>query len=188
MASNNFTVIYDACVLYPATLRDFLMHLARWSNLFKARWTDDIHDEWTRSVLMDLPHLKSENLARTRELMNHAVPDALIDRNKYKDLVASLELPDPDDRHVLAAAIASRAEIIVTFNLRDFPAAVLTQYDITGRHPDDFVMDLLSLNEDEVRQCLARQQQTLKNPPISLDQVLSNLEANGLRKSCARLR
>lgn len=164
------------------------MHLARWSNLFKARWTDDIHDEWTHSVLMDLPHLKSENLARTRELMNQAVPDALIDRNKYKDLIGSLQLPDPDDRHVLAAAIASRAEMIITFNLRDFPATVLTPYDITARHPDDFVMDLLSLNEDIVRQCLVRQQQTLKNPAMSVSQVLDNLQVNGLKKTVGRMR
>jgi hypothetical protein len=97
----NFTAIYDACVLYPASLRDFLLRLAM-TELFRARWTDHIHGEWMRSVLNNRKDLTAGQLERTRQLMDQAVPDCLV--TDYEDLIDSLELPDPDDRHVLAAA------------------------------------------------------------------------------------
>lgn len=96
-----FVVIYDACVLYPAPLRDLLMRLAT-TGLFAARWTSLIHDEWTRSLLSRRPEL-ADKLSRTVELMNQAVPDALV--TGHEPLIEGLTLPDPDDRHVLAAAI-----------------------------------------------------------------------------------
>jgi len=98
--SSNFTVIYDACVLYPAPLRDLLMRLAL-SDLYRARWTDMIHDEWTRNVLKDPPDLKAEDLERTRSLMNAHVRDSLV--TGFEHLIPSVELPDADDRHVVAA-------------------------------------------------------------------------------------
>src|SRR4051794_12566422 len=98
----NFTAVYDANVLYPAPLRDFLMHLAL-TDLFKARWTNDIHDEWIRNVLKDRPDLTLEQLTRTKELMNAHARDCVVEG--YRELIPALELSDPDDRHVLAAAI-----------------------------------------------------------------------------------
>lgn len=115
---SNFTVLYDSCVLYPAPLRDLLMHLAV-TNLYQAKWTDAIHDEWTRNVLKDRPDLRPEQLQRTRELMNAHVLDCLV--TGYESLINGLSLPDQDDRHVLAAAIHAGADLIVTFNLKDFP-------------------------------------------------------------------
>jgi len=103
---SNFTVIYDACILYPAPLRDLLMQLAL-TGLFQARWTDRIHDEWTRNVLKNRPDLTVAQLNRTRAMMNAAVEDALV--LEYEYIIPSLELPDTDDRHVLAAAIAAKA-------------------------------------------------------------------------------
>lgn len=100
--SSNFTVIYDACVLYPAPLRDLLMRLAL-TDLYRARWTDMIHDEWTRNVLKQRPDLKAEDLQRTRSLMNSHVRDSLV--TGFEHLIPSVELPDADDRHVVAAAI-----------------------------------------------------------------------------------
>jgi len=188
MASNNFSVIFDACVLYPAPLRDFLMHLASGSGLFKARWTDDIHDEWIRSVLMDRPDLNLKQFSRTRELMNKAVPDSLIEKDQYRDLISSINLPDENDRHVVAAAIASRADLIITFNLSDFPAKDLAKYQIEACHPDAFVSDLLSLDEGTVWHCLERQRKSLKNPALTMNQVLENLFDNGLKKSVVHLR
>src|SRR3954468_18597089 len=96
------TALFDAYVLYPAPLRDFLMRLAL-SDLFQARWTDEIHDEWTRSVAADRPDISPASLSRSRKLMDEHVPDCLI--GGYEPLIPSLTLPDPDDRHVLAAAI-----------------------------------------------------------------------------------
>ena len=78
------TVIFDACVLYPAPLRDFLMHLAI-TDLFRARWTDAIHDEWTRSVAESRPVLKPAQLQRTRDLMNAHVRDCLV--TGYEELI-----------------------------------------------------------------------------------------------------
>lgn len=111
---SNFTVLYDVCVLYPAPLRDLLMHIAV-TDLYRAKWTDAIHDEWTRNVLKDRPDLKPEQLQRTRDLMNALARDCLV--TGYERLIDAVTLPDPDDRHVLAAAIRAGADIIVTFNL-----------------------------------------------------------------------
>ena len=94
-------VVYDACVLYPAPLRDLLMHLA-WARLVHARWTDAIHDEWIRNLLANRPDLSRAQLERTRALMERAVPEASV--TGYEHRISALTLPDPDDRHVLAAA------------------------------------------------------------------------------------
>ena len=125
-------VLYNACVLYPAPLRDLLMRLAL-TGLFQARWTDRIHDEWTRNVLADRPDITAASLARGRGLMDQHVPDSLV--TGYEPLIATLTLPDPDDRHVLAAAVHGGAGFIVTFNLSDFPASVLSQYHIEAIDP-----------------------------------------------------
>ena len=117
----SFTVVYDASVLYPAPLRDFLMWLAL-ADLFQARWTNEIHQEWIRNVLKNRPDLTLIQLDRTKNLMNSNVRDALI--TGYEPLIPTLILPDINDRHVLAAAIHGRADFIVTFNLKDFPTSL----------------------------------------------------------------
>ncbi len=96
----SFTAIYDACVLYPAPLRDFLMWLAL-TDLFRARWTEEIHAEWMRNVLNNRSDLTKEQLTRTKNLMNANVRDCLV--TDYESLIETLVLPDLDDRHVLAA-------------------------------------------------------------------------------------
>ena len=111
--------VLDACVLYPAPLRDFLMHLAV-LDTFQAKWTEEIHTEWIKNVLKNRPDLRAERLERTRQLMNAHTRDAVVEN--YENLIESLKLPDENDRHVLAAAINAKADFIVTFNLRDFPA------------------------------------------------------------------
>jgi len=114
----SFTVVYDACVLYPAPLRDFLLHLAA-TDLFRARWSEWIHAEWMRNLLAHRPDLSRERLQRTRQLMDQSVPDCLV--TGYEGLIDSLNLPDSNDRHVLAAAIRCQASVIVTFNPPDYP-------------------------------------------------------------------
>ena len=120
----NFTVVYDACVLYPNTLRDLLMELAT-RDLYRAKWTDEIHDEWIRNLKQNKPDLPIEKLYRVRDLMNENVRDCLV--IDYQWLIEKLNLPDPNDRHVLAAAIKAKAEVIVTSNLKDFPQSELVQ-------------------------------------------------------------
>nr|WP_297460544.1 PIN domain-containing protein [uncultured Halomonas sp.] len=179
-----FVVIYDACVLYPAPLRDLLMRLAT-TGLFAARWTSLIHDEWTRSLLARRPEL-ADKLPRTVELMNQAVPDALV--TGHEPLIEGLTLPDPDDRHVLAAAIRAGAQLIVTFNLKDFPAAALASYGIEAVHPDIFLEQQFELHESLLVNVARRHRASLRNPPKSADEYLEILAANGLVVTADRLR
>lgn len=143
MRHSAFTAVYDACVLYPAPLRDFLMWLAL-SGRFRAKWSMEIHNEWKRNLLKNRPDLTIEQLNRTSELMDVAVPDACV--TGYEELIAGLTLPDADDRHVLAAAIRCDASVIVTFNRKDFPCSALGVYDIEAQHRDEFVSNLFDLD------------------------------------------
>ena len=172
--------IYDACVLYPAPLRDFLMQLAL-TDLFRAKWTDRIHDEWIRNLLKNRPDLKRRQLEKTRRLMNAATRDCLV--VGYEDLIESVKLPDEDDRHVLAAAIHSRANIIVTFNLKDFPPKALRPYKIKAMHPDDFIFHLIEMNTVAVCQAAQQHRARLRNPPKSIDEFLFTLANQGLVKT-----
>jgi predicted nucleic acid-binding protein len=182
---SQFTAIFDACVLYPAPLRDLLMHLAL-TDLFRAKWTEAIHEEWIRSVLEKRPDLTREQLERTRQLMNAHVRDCLV--ADYEDLIPVLTLPDPDDRHVLAAAIRSNADVIVTFNLSDFPPEALNKWGIEVQHPDDFINHLLDLAPHLVCAAAKHQRESLKNPPKSVDEFLAALERQGLAQTVAQLR
>ena len=111
--------------------------------LFRAKWTDSIHDEWIRNLLANRTDLDPAKLARTRELMNEAVPDSLV--TGYEELIGGLDLPDVDDRHVLAAAIHCKAAAIITFNLKDFPPEKLAKYNIELQHPDEFLFHQFGL-------------------------------------------
>ena len=106
--------VLDANVLYPARVRDLLLRLAI-AGHYRARWTERILDECFSNLLADRPDLPAERLDRTRGLMNVAVPDAIV--RDYDHLIEQLDLPDPSDRHVLAAAIVASADIVVTSNL-----------------------------------------------------------------------
>ena len=182
---NGLTALFDACVLYPAPLRDLLMHLAL-TDLFRAKWTDDIHEEWMRSVLKIRPDLRREQLERTRDLMNAHVRDCLV--TEYEDLIDGLTLPDPDDRHVLAAAIRAGSDVIITFNLKHFPPETVGKYGIEGQHPDDFVVDLLGTDSAAVCTAVKRHRLSLKRPPKSVAEYLATLERNALAKTVAELR
>jgi len=181
----SFIVVYDACVLYPASLRDLLIRLAA-KRVVQARWTQAILDEYVDALLERQPELERARLARTCELMNRAVPEALV--QGYDQVMEALALPDPDDRHVLAAAIVSGAQVIVTQNLRDFPNEVLSPHGIEALHPDEFVLDTLDLAPGAVCEALAEQSANLKNPPMSRDDLLERLERVGLARSVARIR
>lgn len=106
----NFTVVYDANVLYPAPLRSILMYLAT-TGLFRAKWTLDIHEEWIRNLLSNREDLSREQLLKQRDLMIQAIPDSLV--TGYEPFIQELDLPDADDRHVLAAAIHAGAQVII---------------------------------------------------------------------------
>ncbi len=180
-----FTALYDACVLYPAPLWDFLMWLAQ-SGLFRARWSNAIHEEWIRSLLAARPDLTREALQRTRHLMNRAVDDCLVEG--YESLIPTLSLPDLDDRHVLAAAIHGGASVVVTFNLGDFPTAVLAPHGIETWHPDVLACRLLDVDTAAVLETVRQHRASLKKPPKSVEEYLLTLERQGLAETVRRLR
>jgi hypothetical protein len=179
------TAVYDANILYPAPLRDLFMRLAQ-AGLVRAKWTEAIHEERMRNVLKDNPHLSAERLARTRTLMDEAVRDCLV--MGYEELIASLSLPDPNDRQVLAAAIHAGTDVIVTCNLKDFPAETLARFNIEAQHPDDFLVSLLDEAPGVVCAAVKRQRESLRNPPKTAEELLGTLENHSLTQAVARLR
>jgi predicted nucleic acid-binding protein len=177
-------VLLDASVLYPAVIRDILMQLAV-SDLFQAKWTAAIHNEWIQSLLHDRPDINPQDLQRTRILMDTAVRDCLI--TAYQHLISSLTLPDPNDRHVLAAAIVGHCNIIVTQNLKDFPNTSLASYGIKVQHPDEFLSNYLSLAPGAFCEAIHKIRNRLKNPPFTVDQYLDILTRNGLSTTASEL-
>lgn len=184
MRHSSFTALYDANVLYPATLRDLLMYLGL-SGAYRARWSERIHEEWKRNLLLNRPDLTREQLDRTSSLMDAAVPDALV--TDYEPLVQGLDLPDENDRHVLAAAIKCNASVIVTFNLKDFPQAALRRFDIEALHPDDFIADLWDLDKAAVLKAAQRQRISMKNPTHDVQAYLDKLLQQKLPESVKML-
>ena len=155
------------------------------TRLFRAHWTDAIHDEWISNLHEARPDIPLAQLHRTRAVMNHAVPDALVEG--YEDLIPTLNLPDPEDRHVLAAAIHAEAEIIVTFNWKDFPVSILSNCQMEASHPDNFVVQLLQEYPVEVLAALKSQRRRLIRPAQSVEEFLETLARQGLPKTVALL-
>lgn len=184
MRLSSFTAVYDACVLYPAPLRDFLMWLAL-SGRFRAKWTQDIHNEWKRNLLRNRPDLTAKQLDRTSDLMDLALPDACV--SGYETLIEGLCLPDVDDRHVLAAAIRCNASVIVTFNQKDFPRSALSPFGIEAQHPDEFVENFFDLDPAAVIAAAQRQRKQLKLPPMDVGTYLDLLVRQGLTQSSKAL-
>lgn len=181
----NLVVIYDSCVLYSAPLRDLLMRLAL-TDIYQAKWTNDIHEEWIRSLLKNRPDLTEERLNKIKDKMNLHVRDCLV--NDYSKLIINLTLPDPNDRHVLAAAIKANAQLIVTFNLSDFPSKFLNKYLVKAIHPDLFIIQLLNINPSLVIRTIQETRLSLKNPPKKVEEYLGILDQQLLKKTVAYLK
>lgn len=180
-----FIVIYDACVLYPAPLRDLLIRVAR-ASIVRARWTEQILDECFRNITANRPELSAERLARTRELMNSSIPDVVV--TEYESLIAGIELPDANDRHVVAAAIRAGAQSIITANLKDFPDKKLEPFGLKAIHPDEFALDCIDLAPGKICTVIQNQAADLKNPAHTVSELLEKLQAVGLVQTVAKLR
>jgi hypothetical protein len=180
-----FIVVYDACVLHPAPLRDLLVRLGL-ARLCQVKWTQQILDECFRSILNRRPSLSPEQLARSRERLEQAIPDAQV--NGYEEFIEAITgLPDPNDRHVVAAAVRCGAQVIVTSNLKDFPKPVLARYGMEAQSPDDFVRDLIDLDAVTVARVVREQVAALKDPPKTTAEVLGSLRQQGLTISVEML-
>lgn len=170
-------VILDACVLYPAPVRDILLSIAG-VGLFEPKWTDEINEEWIRNLLKNRKDLRRQQLEMTVNAMDVAFRTAKV--TNYEELIPKLKLPDKDDRHVLASAIKSNASKILTFNLKDFPSKSLSEYGVQAQSPDEFLTMLFKEKKDDfclgVKKMIAR----LQNPPKSKSDVVATLIKCGL--------
>lgn len=180
-----YTAILDACVLYPAPLRDLLISLGE-EGLFRARWTNRIQDEWIRNLTANRKDIPPEYLARTVALMNDAIEDCIVENADH--LIESLTLPDPDDRHVLAAAIVGHADAIITFNLKDFPEAKTNVYGVEVLHPDDFLVAQYDLDPIKFLSVVKSLRERLRKPPRTAEELIATYEQHGLPQTCKLLR
>jgi predicted nucleic acid-binding protein len=180
-----FIVIYDADALYPNTQRDLLIRIAQLPHLVQAKWTDQILDEVVRALQENRPEISDEKASRLLELVNAAVRDCLV--TGYEPLIPGLELPDPDDRHVLAAAIKVNAQVIVTRNLRHFPNDRLVPWGVQAKSPDDFRRDQNGIGRQAVWACVQQIVDSRKRHPVTADDVLGELVRSGLVGSVAAL-
>ena len=147
---------------------------------------NNIHAEWMRSLLADRPDIDATVLDRTRAVMDEHFPDALV--TGYEAIAAGLDLPDPDDHHVLAAAIHGGADVIVTRNLRDFPADRLAPYALAAQPPDAFVASLFETDPGAVLSAVRGHRAALRHPPRSARDHLAALERLGLSATVSLLR
>lgn len=182
---SDYTALLDANILYSAPMRDIFLQLAV-ADLFQVKWTQDIHREWIEALLNKEPHRKRTDLERTQRLMDLATRDCLV--YGYEPLISSLNLPDPQDRHVLAAAIVGRCDVIVTQNLKDFPSDALSSSGIEAQHPDDFLSYHLNLSPGLFCRAVQKVRQRLKNPPYSPQEYLLTLRKQGLVTTASQLR
>jgi hypothetical protein len=181
----SFRAFLDASVLYPVSLRNLLMRLTL-GGLYQARWSAHVHEEWIKAVLRDRPDMPAARLYELRSAMDERAGDSLV--TGYGTLIESLTLPDPNDRHVLAAAIIAHADVIVTCNLRHFPDEALAPFEIEAQHPDEFIRHLIDLAPVAVVDAVRSQQARLRNPPVAMPDLLALFERLGLVETVVELR
>ena len=178
-------VVLDACVLYPAPLRDILLSFAA-NDLFIPHWSSQIHNEWIYNLLKNRTDLAIEKLISTKNAMNTAFPISNIEG--YSHLIPTIPLSDEDDRHVVAVALKSSADRIITFNLRDFPLKALSKFELKAQHPDEFLVEIFNLYPKLSLDAFEHQVRRLTNPPMAREQVLLRLEKCGLLKITEKLK
>jgi predicted nucleic acid-binding protein len=172
-----YAALLDACVLVPTALCDSLLRFAE-AGFYRPLWSERILDEVFDAVCRIHPEIDSARVRRRLEVMSTAFADANV--VGWEAVVAGLDLPDPDDRHVLAAAIAGSAQSLVTFNLKDFPVEPLAPTGIEARHPDEFLLDQLDLFPSLALEVLVNQANDMRRPPSDLAGLLNRLERCGV--------
>ncbi|MDR8018833.1 PIN domain-containing protein [Nesterenkonia aerolata] len=177
-------VVYDACVLYPSTLRDVLIRVGL-SGLCQPKWSHLILDEVFRNLRTNRPDLDQTRLARTRQLMNDSIRDVIVTGDE--DILQGISLPDPDDRHVVAAAMNAQATHIITKNLRDFPSDALSTVGITAQHPDDFLTNFLDADPHALDSVISAIAHARTRSQSAEDDVLESLAIEAPR-TVARIR
>jgi hypothetical protein len=154
------------------------------TGVISARWSAEILGEWVENLLVNRPDLKRERLERTCAEMNRAVPDAMV--TGYESLVSTLSLPDPNDRHVLAAAITCGAEVVLTLNLRDFPGDRLPE-GLSAVAPDEFLCRVFDQNPAALLQTMTAHRASLTRPPKTPEEYVESLRNGGLIELAQRV-
>lgn len=176
--SIRFTAVLDTNVIYPIEIRDLLFWFAHF-DLFTVKWSQHIFDEW--ESVMKRKNISSTEITKRTNVANLAFPDALV--TNYESLIEGLSLPDEKDRHVLAAAIKTNANVIVTNNLKDFPKAYLASFGLSAKSADNFIADIIDLNHKKAVEAFRKLVLNRMNPDLDEYEVLDNLRKNGLTKS-----
>lgn len=174
--ASRFTAILDANVLFTKLQCDALLSLAD-AGLYAAKWSADIEREWMASRLEKYPGSEEVNAEKARQ-MCEAIPDCMV--TGYEPFIQFLELPDPNDRHVLAAAIVGHADAIVTSNLKDFPAEVLKKHSIEVLTPDVFIVNQITLNQPRALAALRQMRLRWKNPKHTPESLIELFEMRGM--------
>jgi predicted nucleic acid-binding protein len=188
--ANRFTALLDACVLASPLKRNLLLSLAE-AAFFRPRWSERIMDETERAIEKLMTDKGFENptadAARARSAMERAFEDAMV--TGFENLEAGFgDLPDAGDRHVLAAAVKTRASIIVTDNLRDFPDAILRPLDLEAKDADAFIADTIDLRVAQAVPALRRMRERLRRPEKTPETLLLDMEKIGLTLTADALR
>lgn len=173
--SVQFTCVLDTNVIYPIEIRDLLFWFAHY-DLYTVKWSKHIFDEWEE--VMRRKGVPDEEIQKRVGNANAAFCDALVEN--YDPLIDMLELPDDKDRHVLAAAIKANANIIVTNNLKDFPEEYLATFGLAAKTADEFLADLIDLNQEIAVQAFRELVLNRRNPDLDEFQVLDAMRRNGL--------
>lgn len=173
--SVRFIAMLDTNVIYPVIVRDILFWFAHY-DMYTPKWSKQIFDEW--QSVMERKGVPANEAKRRIEKANMAFPNALVEN--YEPLVETLTLPDPNDRHVLAAAIKINANLIVTNNLKDFPTDYLDTFDLKAKSVDDFLTDIIDLNQELALKAFKEMVIHKKNPDLDEFVVLSMFRKLGL--------
>lgn len=176
--SLRFTCVLDTNVIYPIDIRDLLFWFAFY-DLFTPKWSQHIFEEWEN--VMRRKNIPESEIQKRISKANLAFPDALVEN--YEPLVESLQLPDEKDRHVLAAAIKTNANIIVTNNIKDFPKDYLSTFGLTAKTADDFITDTIDLNNDIAIKAFRDLVINRTNPDLDEFEILDRFRKNGLDDS-----
>jgi predicted nucleic acid-binding protein len=177
-----FVVVLDASVLYPVRKKEVLLRFAQ-RGLYRARWSATIMEEWVRNAKADSPE-QSIGIDRHVSAIEEHFPECWV--SGFEPLIEGLTLPDPDDRHVLAAAIRCSAQHIVTDNLKHFPDKILENHDMTAITADDFLSNTFDLYISEAIQVLRQLREIKTKPPFTSSEFIIDLTKKGLPKLAAK--
>ena len=174
--------VLDTNVIYPIEIRDLLFWFAH-DDLYIPKWSKHIFDEWVD--VMNRKHVNAEEIRKRINMVSMAFPEAMVEN--YEFLISRLKLPDPKDCHVLAAAIQSNSNIIVTNNLKDFPEKYISNFGIVVKSADNFLSELIEEYPAETLNSFIKLVSNRRNPNLNNNQVIEALEYNRLSKTAKNL-